>query len=113
MTSSIRPYSTASSAVRILSRSMSLRTCSSVRPVCSASMLLELRAHPQDLVGLDLDVAAPGRRPRCTAGGSGSARCGSAKRLPGVPAASSTAAAEAAWPMQIVWMSGRTNCIVS
>ena len=38
---------------------------------------------------------------------------GSANRLPGVPAASSTAAAEAAWPMQTVWMSGRTNCIVS
>ena len=38
---------------------------------------------------------------------------GSAMRLPGVPAASSTAAAEAAWPMQTVWMSGFTNCIVS
>ena len=38
---------------------------------------------------------------------------GSANRLPGVPAASSTAAAEAAWPRQMVWISGRTNCIVS
>ena len=38
---------------------------------------------------------------------------GSAIRLPGVPAASSTAAAEAAWPMQTVWMSGFTNCMVS
>ena len=37
----------------------------------------------------------------------------SANRLPFVPAASSTAAAEAAWPMQIVDTSGRMNCIVS
>jgi hypothetical protein len=39
--------------------------------------------------------------------------CSSAARLPGVPAASSTAAAEAAWPMTTVEMSGRTNIIVS
>ena len=38
---------------------------------------------------------------------------GSAIRLPLVPAASSTAAAEAAWPMQHVVMSGWMNCIVS
>ncbi len=38
---------------------------------------------------------------------------GSAIRLPGVPAASSTAAAEAAWPMQTVVMSGLTYCMVS
>ena len=70
--------------------------------------LLEQRAHPQDLVGLDLEVGdlplALARR----AGGSGSATFCSANRLPFVPAASSTAAAEAAWPMQIVWISGRT-----
>ena len=33
--------------------------------------------------------------------------------MPGVPAASSTAAADAAWPKQIVEMSGLMNCIVS
>ena len=38
---------------------------------------------------------------------------GSANRLPFVPAASSTAAIEAAWPTQIVCTSGLTNCIVS
>src|ERR1035438_4580694 len=38
---------------------------------------------------------------------------GSASRLPLVPAASSTAAPEAAWPTQAVWISGWTNCIVS
>ncbi len=38
---------------------------------------------------------------------------GSAARLPLVPAASSTAAADAAWPMQNVWISGWMNCIVS
>ena len=38
---------------------------------------------------------------------------GSASRLPGAPAASSTAAAEAACPKQMVVMSGLMNCIVS
>ena len=38
---------------------------------------------------------------------------GSEKRLPFVPAPSSTAAALAAWPMQIVMMSGLMYCIVS
>jgi hypothetical protein len=38
---------------------------------------------------------------------------GRAMRFSGVPAASRTAAALAAWPRQTVWMSGRTNCIVS
>jgi hypothetical protein len=35
------------------------------------------------------------------------------QRLPLVPAASSTAAADAAWPRQIVAMSFLMNCIVS
>ena len=39
--------------------------------------------------------------------------CGRARRLPFVPAASSTAAADAACPKQIVEMSGLMNCIVS
>jgi hypothetical protein len=39
--------------------------------------------------------------------------CGSAKRLPFAPAASSTAPIEAAWPTQIVLTSGLMNCIVS
>jgi hypothetical protein len=38
---------------------------------------------------------------------------GRAIRLPLVPAASSTAAALAAWPMQQVVMSGWMNCMVS
>ena len=38
---------------------------------------------------------------------------GSAIRLSFVPAASSTAAADAAWPMQTVEISGWTNCMVS
>jgi ATP-dependent Clp protease protease subunit len=39
--------------------------------------------------------------------------CGRPKRLPLVPAASSTAAAEAAWPMQMVTTSGLMYCMVS
>ncbi len=38
---------------------------------------------------------------------------GSANRLPLAPAPSSTAAAEAAWPRQKVWISGWMYCIVS
>ena len=38
---------------------------------------------------------------------------GRAKRLPLVPAASRTAAMDAACPMQMVLMSGLTNCMVS
>jgi hypothetical protein len=37
----------------------------------------------------------------------------SASRLPGVPADSRIAAADAAWPRQTVLMSGRTYCMVS
>ena len=38
---------------------------------------------------------------------------GSVKRIPGAPAARSTAAAEAAWPTHIVDTGARRNCIVS
>ena len=38
---------------------------------------------------------------------------GSAVRMPGAPAASSTPAAEAAWPTHVVATGGRMNCIVS
>jgi len=38
---------------------------------------------------------------------------GSAMRLPFVPASSSTAPMDAAWPMQMVEMAGLTYCIVS
>ena len=38
---------------------------------------------------------------------------GSENRFPFAPAASRTAAIEAAWPMQMVWTSGLMNCIVS
>ncbi len=38
---------------------------------------------------------------------------GSARRLPGAPPASRTAAADAAWPRQTVWICGETYCIVS
>ena len=53
---STRPYSTACSAVRILSRSMSWRTCSDRAVRVPRQRLLEPGAHPQHLVGLDLDV---------------------------------------------------------
>ena len=50
------PYSSACWAVRILSRSMSLRTSSMSRPVWCAMVSLEPLAHADDLVGVDLDV---------------------------------------------------------
>ncbi len=39
--------------------------------------------------------------------------CGRMYRFPGVPEARMTAAAEAAWPRQMVDTSGLMNCIVS
>ena len=53
---SITPYSLASSAVRILSRSMSLRMSSIGASGVVGEDALHLLAHAQDLVGLDLDV---------------------------------------------------------
>jgi hypothetical protein len=81
-------------------------------PVCGERGLHQL-ADPGDLRGLDLEV-------RDLAVGALGGRLvdedpGVLHReaTPGVPAASSTAAADAACPRQTVWMSGRMNCIVS
>ena len=99
-------------AVRILSRSMS---CGPPRASCRSARphLLQLRAHPEDLVGRDLDVAGLAAGALVDGWWIRIGQFGSAIRLPGVPAARMTAAAEAAWPMQTVWMSGLMNCIVS
>ena len=56
MISSTMPYSLASSAVRILSRSMSSRTCSGRAAAVLGQRGLQQPAHPRDLVGLDLQV---------------------------------------------------------
>ena len=65
-----------SAADRILSRSMSLLDLLDGAAGVLGQRLLEPGAHAQHLVGLDLDVARPGRsrRRRGPAGGSGSAR---------------------------------------
>ena len=83
------------------------RTCSIGAAGVLRQRLLEPGAHPQHLVGLDLDVGGlrRSRRRPSPAGGSGRARSAARSRLPGAPAPSSTAAAEAAWPRQTVWMS--------
>ena len=56
MISSMIPYSLASSAVRILSRSMSWRTCSGRLAAVLGQRRLQQLAHPGDLRGLDLQV---------------------------------------------------------
>ena len=56
MTASMMPYSLASAAVRILSRSMSLATCFGRAPRVQGDDPLHLGAHADDLVRLDLDV---------------------------------------------------------
>ncbi len=112
MTSSTMPYSLACAAVRMVSRSMSARTFSTVWPVCWARISSSrARMRRISLAWISRSVTWPWPSPegwwiRMRA------FC-SANRLPLVPAASSTAAAEAAWPMQIVWISGRTYCSVS
>ena len=75
--------------------------------------LVEQVAHPQDLPGLDLDVGglAAAAAPRLVEQHPG-VRAGRGA-CPACPQASSTAAADAAWPKQIVVMSGLTYCIVS
>ena len=89
------------------------RICSSCLPVCWAiirSRSARIRRISRAWISMSLDwpSLAAGR-----AGGSGCARSAARSACPCVPAASSTAAAEAAWPMQMVWMSGRMNFIVS
>ena len=77
---------------------MSRLTCSSVLAAVVGDHLLEQLAHPQDLVGLDLDVGGLAEG----ALGVGLVDQDPAVRqrqpLAGVPAASRIAAAEAAWP---------------
>ena len=55
-TASIRPTSTACSAVRYILRSVYLAICSSLIVVCSRRMLFNQIAHAQDLARFDLDV---------------------------------------------------------
>ena len=114
-TSSTRPYSMACAAVRILSRSMSLLDLLDRAAGVLGQRLLQPGAHPQDLVGLDLDVAGlavvtagHGRLVDQDAG----VRQGeplalvrprrAARRRPRPPGRGTK-----------VWMSGRTYCIVS
>ena len=92
---------------------MSLRTFSTVRPVCWASIVsssVRIRRISLAWISRSEHLALP---PSVAGWWIRIRAFGSANRLPLVPAASSTAAAEAAWPRQMVWISGRTYCIVS
>ena len=84
-----------------------------VLPGVPAEDLLHLRAHPErsPWPAGPGPAACPARR----ADGwcSTTRACGSSVRRPGAPPASSTAAADAAWPTQVVATGARTNCIVS
>ena len=77
-----------------------------------AEDLVHLGPHPDQLLGLDGQVrqGAPGLTGRLVQQHPGVPQH---RPLAGVPAASSTAAADAACPMQNVATSGRMNCIVS
>ena len=95
------------------SRSVSLRDLLDRLAGVVREDLVEQLAHPHDLLGLDLDVD----------GLAGRATVRLVDQHPGVRqdealararrTASSTAAADAAWPMQIVCTSGLMYCIVS
>ena len=92
---------------------MSCETSSGVRLVREASVSsIHTRIRLISWAWISRSVAVP--RSPCIAGWWISTRAlGSARRLPGAPAASSTAAAEAAWPRHTVCTSGRMNCMVS
>ena len=107
------PYSLASSADMTKSRSVSLWILLDRLAGVVGEDLVEQVAHAQDLLGLDLDVGGLAAAAPPYGWWSRTRACGRARRLPLVPAASSTAAADAAWPKQIVAMSGLMNCIVS
>ena len=110
----MRPYSTASEADRILSRSMSLRTCSGVRPECLAQVSSsQVRIRRTSLAWISMSDACPPMPPSSAGWWIRIRAFGRAKRLPLAPADRSTAAAEAAWPMTKVCTSGRMYCIVS
>ena len=93
---------------------MSLRIDRGVLAGVVGQRRLHQGAHPLDLLGLDLQV---GELALDDAGQRGlvdqHAGVGQRQPLAGVPAASSTAAADAAWPRHTVWMSARTYCMVS
>ncbi len=75
--------------------------------------LVDLLAQLEQLAGVDLDVgrlALHALRPGLV---DQHPAVGEHVRLPALPAASSTAAIEAAWPMQKVATSGLMYCIVS
>ena len=112
MTSSARPYPTASWALKVLFRSVSILICSTGWPV----FRLRISSTSRRVRATSLAaVARSGRAPWAWLDGwcSSTFACRSTARRPGAPAASSTAAAEEAWPMQIVATSGRMYCIVS
>src|SRR5229473_1086685 len=70
-------------------------------------------AHAQDLARLDVDVGGLAGYPPSEGWWISTRACGSENLFPFAPAASSSAAIEAACPMQIVLTSGRINCMVS
>lgn len=75
--------------------------------------LVEPRSWPQDVAGVDVDVGGLAPSPNASGWWMSTRECGRAYRLPLAPPASSTAAIEAAIPMQIVMTSGLTYCMVS
>src|SRR6185312_2268330 len=111
-TRSTRPYSTASSGVMNLSRSMSSITCPNARPVCldrtSAICRVEASISRAAIAMSDGAPRAPAEPWWII-----SFACGRASRLPGAPPATITAAADIPIPKQIVLTSHFTCCIAS
>src|SRR5882724_10063194 len=112
MTSSTSPYSTACLPVRKRSRSVSFSIFFKLCPVCFTRMLFICsRSRMISRAWMSMSVAWPCTPP------SGwwimMRACGSAKRLPLAPAASSQAAMLAACPTHRVETSGLMYCMVS
>src|SRR5690606_4589808 len=112
MTESIRPYSTAASALMKRSRSVSRSMVSRSLPVWAARLpLRRSRSFRISRAWMSISEACPWKPPHgwCTM----TRELGRAWRLPAAPPARITAPMLAAWPMHTVLTSGRTNCMVS
>ena len=107
------PYSSACSAVRKLSRSVSRAICSTGLPVCFAISTLSRCAQAKDVLGVDLDV---GRLALEAAQRLVDHHVGIGQREAlalGARGEQERAHADAAMPTHSVDTSGLMNCIVS
>ena len=93
---------------------MSRLTCSTVRFEWNASVSSsQVRMRSTSAAWISMSLAWPPEPPEVAGWWIRIRAFGSASRMPGVPAAAMTAAADAAWPSTTVEIGGRMYCMVS